>query len=961
MPRFFYSLILFFVFILFVFSISCSQRPKDFNVFIQQNGEPITFGQSLYNGLPFGKSTMRKIEGGSSKISHGFSFKLADPSSVIYGILSIETSNVGQACSSIVINRKFLTCLSESLFQKSWTIVFVPGHLFQLGKNTVRINASPSDPFNIYTLELSITRESRGKTRVFSNPKRTEGHFPAALGFLSKLTDEELYTAIIQMPILAEEFGFRYGFNRRKLGYVYSRIGDFARWNGDYLNNLNYQIKAVQAEASDGISPLGAYLRARLGLAYYYMGNYDIAAFEVLHAEKDLKRARQNAVSIYYGHYNQPGHHIDFHIKSYLATIFYHLGRREEAKKYAHQVTRKKPDPNTRLIGPVARSLAHRVLGDVARDEGDLFNAGNHYQTGISTLSGIKHLRWNIQVAKDEILNLQLSLANIFFLKGETSKALKLLNEMETPTHECLWRAHLLRGKIYESDGKTTRAAENYLEAIREIEHARASLLSHGFKITFMNDKQEPYERMIRILVKMEKVKDAFHFAEKAKARAFLDLLANSDVSRRLLNENIKALTDEEKELRGRIKLLQNKLDHEKVLREDRGTNPETIRDITIARRELELFYKQKGASHLDFASIKTVDVIPIEDLQAQLGEDATLIEYFYDNNALYVWLIDGKKVRFVMKEIPADTLEKWVRDFRQILTTPLSEKQATDVRGKHSSDKLHELTKYKLERALLEDVLFFVESEKVYIVPHRALHYLPFHALPFEDSDYLIERLQIGYLPSASSMKYVIFNRKAGFKKILAMGNPTVGSSEMDLPFAEDEVLGIKYYFPATEVLVGPRASEYNLKRLAEVNDIIHIASHGEFYPETPMLSCLRLSPGDGEDGKLEIREIFQLELNAYLVTLSACDTAIGKLERGDELIGMSRAFFFAGTPSLLGSIWRVRDKSTNLLMQKFYQNLHNMDKMAALQKAQLFLIRDPTYAHPTHWAGFQIIGDYF
>jgi CHAT domain-containing protein len=227
-------------------------------------------------------------------------------------------------------------------------------------------------------------------------------------------------------------------------------------------------------------------------------------------------------------------------------------------------------------------------------------------------------------------------------------------------------------------------------------------------------------------------------------------------------------------------------------------------------------------------------------------------------------------------------------------------------------------------------------------------------------NSDYLIKKYQIGYIPSATALKYVLAKRKKKSINLLALGNPALNTPQMQLPFAEEEVRGLKAIYPTARVLIGKDASEANFKQQAGAHGIVHVASHGEFNSNTPLLSCLRLSAGNGEDGRLETREIFTLNLDAYLITLSACNTAIGKLTKGDDVVGLTRAFIFAGTPSILGTIWSVNDESTSIFMNHFYGNLREMDKLKSLQQAQIAMIRSEKYRHPYHWAGFQLIGDY-
>jgi CHAT domain-containing protein len=166
-----------------------------------------------------------------------------------------------------------------------------------------------------------------------------------------------------------------------------------------------------------------------------------------------------------------------------------------------------------------------------------------------------------------------------------------------------------------------------------------------------------------------------------------------------------------------------------------------------------------------------------------------------------------------------------------------------------------------------------------------------------------------------------------------------------------------------ASKKLVGLFLSRcvFRLKNLAGRYDIIHIASHAEFDSKKPLQSCLRLAASEKEDGRLTTKEVFNINLDAYLVTLSGCETALGKITNGDEVTGLSRAFIYAGTPSLLGTLWRVHDESTKMLMEKFYLNLQRMDKFKALQQAQLDMLNDPVYGKPFFWAPFQITGDYY
>ena len=165
-----------------------------------------------------------------------------------------------------------------------------------------------------------------------------------------------------------------------------------------------------------------------------------------------------------------------------------------------------------------------------------------------------------------------------------------------------------------------------------------------------------------------------------------------------------------------------------------------------------------------------------------------------------------------------------------------------------------------------------------------------------------------------------------------------------MALQFAGIEAKEIKALYPQSSVYLEKEATEEKAKTLSPQNDIIHFASHAELNENDPLSSAILLAKSDKEDGRLEVREIFGMDLKASLIVLSACETGLGKLFSGDELIELTRAFIYAGTPSVVASLWSVEDSSAAQLMASFYKNLKTMTKVEALRQAQLQLIRGNT-----------------
>ena len=240
-------------------------------------------------------------------------------------------------------------------------------------------------------------------------------------------------------------------------------------------------------------------------------------------------------------------------------------------------------------------------------------------------------------------------------------------------------------------------------------------------------------------------------------------------------------------------------------------------------------------------------------------------------------------------------------------------------------------------------------------IVSHGALHYLPFNAL-HDGKDFLIDRYSIRVMPSASAMKYLLSRKASKRGDILIFGNPDLGDSRYDLAFAEKEALDVAKTKSKSKVFLRKEATVGAFAKYARSFSYIHLATHGKFDPASPLKSALLLSPEAGSNGMLTADTLYSLELDADLVTLSACETGLSKIASGDDLVGLTRGFLYAGSNSIVASLWKVDDLATSQLMTRFYRELDKTNKREALQTAQLETRK--TYAHPFYWASFQLTG---
>jgi CHAT domain-containing protein len=275
-------------------------------------------------------------------------------------------------------------------------------------------------------------------------------------------------------------------------------------------------------------------------------------------------------------------------------------------------------------------------------------------------------------------------------------------------------------------------------------------------------------------------------------------------------------------------------------------------------------------------------------------------------------------------------------------------------------------------------------QAERVLVVPDGPLHVIPFAALADPSAEagfrYLVEAKPVSVAASLTVFVELARNRRAtASRRLVAFGDPDYSAAPprlagnrplqlTALPAARTEVLDlVRLYQGSSEAHLGAEATEARAKAVGREAALLHFACHGLADSDSPLESSLALTlpknwhPGE-ENGLLQAWEIFeQVRIDADLVTLSACGTALGREASGEGILGLSRAFQYAGARSVLASLWEVGDESTGDLMKRVYGHLKNgRSKDRALQAAQIEMIRETTSRHPYHWGGFQVLGDW-
>ncbi|MBD2418454.1 CHAT domain-containing protein [Anabaena cylindrica FACHB-243] len=494
------------------------------------------------------------------------------------------------------------------------------------------------------------------------------------------------------------------------------------------------------------------------------------------------------------------------------------------------------------------------------------------------------------------------------------------------------------------SQSQISTAINYYKQAIDIVESINFIFQKIEDVETFYQTWAIYYEKLIILLWYKKCYREAFNFIERRKARILIDRLANNLEKIQFSDHVSSDVFNQEEELKNKI------LEFRKINRsEDKFSQLE---------QECKKLLNELEKKDIEIASLFQVRTLRTICIQQYLDHNTTLLEYFVTKNFTLAFVITRYKFRVFKLSITKKEIAKKITAFREFLNTNI-----------HHPQELQELYK-----CLIQPIKDQLATTKLIIVPHNILHHLPFAALTNGD-EYLVEKYTLVNLPSANVLRFLPSKRVPRDKPTLfALGNPknTLSSNNKNLPSAKDEVEKISTFYKESTYYVEENATESKFWEEAPKKSILHISAHGEFQPNKPLESCIYLAKDEEyseiyKDGKLQVYEVYKLDLShTDLVVLSACQTYIGntyEVGNGDEVIGLNWAFIYAGSPTVVASLWNVPSIKTSKLMVTFHENLHQgMTKAEAFQKAQIQVLKsqDPKKKlHPYYWAGFILTGD--
>ena len=530
-------------------------------------------------------------------------------------------------------------------------------------------------------------------------------------------------------------------------------------------------------------------------------------------------------------------------------------------------------------------------------------------------------------------------------------------------------------GLAYHNAEQFGKAYDVYATAIDTVESLRIEVVSGDeVKQKLAEEWNKLYQRIVEVCLELAKDEpkychQAIEYVERSKARNLVELLANKNLyPKRNLYPNPKTdqiHCNQLDQLRREIPSQQRQLE---VLISSRESEERYHDEIEQRRQELNHLQQQRDEllreiNKLDssFTFTQKVEPIPFSDIQALTDYRTAIVQWYITGTQILTFIITRHHPHpFVVSSSPEDmkALEGWDKEYRDVYRQQKS-KWITNLasRLQHLAEILH-----------IDHILSHIDDifeqkgarcDRLILIPHRYLHLFPLHALPVAGGNLLLDRFPkgVGYAPSCQLLKLAKDQERhrPHFSRLFAIQNPTRSRSK-PLLGSKLEVDRIRQHFDPNHsiVLAEAEATEANVnQRMPHLRSAhcVHFSCHGVFKPKTPLKSALLLAdPEDklGEDANLTLGKIFEkLYLNqCRLVTFSACESGMtDPTSISDEYIGLPSGFLYAGSLSIVSTLWTVDPLATTLLMVKFYKNLKRFpelkagDVSLALKKAQTWL----------------------
>ena len=583
-----------------------------------------------------------------------------------------------------------------------------------------------------------------------------------------------------------------------------------------------------------------------------------------------------------------------------LAIVFSYSGQLDRAETFATLALSKHAEDPQKVQGP-----AHKILGDVRSRQQRYPEAIAAYELALQTSSA----RYRPLV--------QASLANALIQSGDLVRAQRELDALQAPDDPAQ------RAQLERTRGRLLLAENKPAQALALFQRLAAQ--------TVPGD--EGNYRMWA-LDGVSRSEQALGHPDQAAQALDQALAAFDNVRARFRSDEFKM---------GLFSDLQSVFERAIGLYSQTG-NPE--RAFAVSERSRARALLDAVADRGKTPEDATAQVADVASLRKLLRADERIVAFHSLKDQLLVWVISPEGVSEHRIAVSRADLVRLVEAYRQAIVG--LRPSAVDAGDSIAS--------------LLLAPLGLQDGLRLIVIPHGPLHYLPFQALRM-DGKYLIQRHPIAIAPSVSIAARLAARAPTTAPRLLAFGNPLVSPAVAEpLPGAEREVGNLAALFPRPQVYLEAMATKARFQSEAPKARIVHVAAHARADIADPLHSQILLADENGRQNFLEAREVLSLNLNnVSLVTLSACESGLGRGADGDEVLGFTRSFLSAGTSALVASLWPVPDRDTERLMTTFYRDLRAGDDLQrAMQAGQLAVLEHPETSHPFYWASFNLIGNW-
>ena len=766
----------------------------------------------------------------------------------------------------------------------------------------------------------------------------------------------------------------------RQLSLNYNEMQDY-----EYFLDLNLQVKnyAIRCRNHRELS------MSNTNIGLYHLKKYDFSraliylteslVFAEKEDEKQLISENCTNIGIIYfelGDYNRASEYfqkairIDLELgnKYFLALDLNNLGNIKKRKNYFGECLTIYLD----ALMIAWESNDEYLESIILNNFGDAYYLLGKYDESLNRF--IQAYRCAKKSCNREMESLALdNIGNIFLIRKEYVTALsyyirslEIAEKMNNPN--ILWDVYFGMGKCFEGIEKHEDAIKYYDKAIEVFGEVRNTINIDPFKLGYDRNKFKTFESIIELLISLEESEinkfneRLYYYIEKAKSRVFLENMTQS--KRDVFDKNIQDQRIKLDEITQRLSKLQIQSISEQLSMEKR----KEIEKITMLEESSYLNLSDK----YNFIERKSVYITYpkiLNSLEIQnelLTEDTAIVEYYLGVKSSLIIIITKREL--VVHKLPEKSvIEDSIRAYIKFLSNRIERKNIEEYAGMRIFNELC-FPFRKLRK---------MNIRKLIIIPDGLLNLLAFETLIDiigGRKKKILDIFDISYAPSSSVLFQIkkISKELLNEKGILAFGNPDINEMKLyegvqydieKIPFSKKEVKEVACYFKRNErnIYLNKQANEVVIKEIIKKKyQIIHFACHGLLDGDIPLRSALILARGsEKEDGFLQVRELYDLNIRANLIILSACQSGRGYLERGEGIYGLPRVFLYTGSRSVISSLWQIDDKATALFMKKFYSLLENgHSKAKALRETKKEMQRTK-YRHPYYWAGFVLNGD--